>query len=345
MNTKECQLIRIMLVDYVDNTLDAIDRQAVQAHLATCLECATEYELQRATNNGLHSLQAPNPGAAFWGVFPDQVLRAYKAEQAARPAFGARLRHIFETARLRQTFETWLNALQPRVLAPVAAAVLVAVGATLFLAREPALSPALAFQAQLAGQQNLAALLRGRTSAAIEDATFGFAGGGSANLFRAGHAYAEMLAYNAGGDRAATQLRLAVIAKVARQAGREGKPLATQAEVLAQRTEMNTRDLGTLEAGLSALAVTPGERDPALFQSGLWLVNAQLALAANDTAARRVAARELTRQLPRLESGGVAAGAVRALRDLATLLAREALTARDVDTAHALVRRIEAVLL
>lgn len=336
MRTKECQLIRLMLVDHVDNTLDAADRQAVQAHLATCLECAAEYELQRATNNGLHSLQAPNPGAAFWDAFPDQILRAYKTEHATRPAFGARLRH---------TFETWLNALQPRVLAPVAAAVLVAVGATLFLAREPALSPGLAFQAQLSSQQNLATLLSGRTSATTEDATFGFAGGGSANLFRAGHAYAEMLAYNAGGDRAATQLRLAVIAKVARQAGHEGEPLATQAEVLAQRTEMNTRDLGKLEAGLSALAVTPGERDPALFQSGLWLVNAQLALAADNTSARRVAARELTRQLPRLESSGVAAGAVRALHDLTALLARETLTAHDLDTARALVRRIEAVLL
>ncbi len=102
------------LNDYVDETLDATERPAVDTHLAGCAECRALVDDLRAIRSAAAALDPRDPPARAW----PRIERAIKLEEEHRhDVTPARQPDVSRVKRLRHAY-TWLAA---------AAAVLVAV--------------------------------------------------------------------------------------------------------------------------------------------------------------------------------------------------------------------------
>jgi hypothetical protein len=74
-----CEEARTRLLDYAEGEVDDVLRE----HLASCPDCRAELLGLENARSVLERESVPDPGAAFWGRFPDQVWKAYRAELAA----------------------------------------------------------------------------------------------------------------------------------------------------------------------------------------------------------------------------------------------------------------------
>jgi len=330
MKTMTCKAAQAQLVDYVEGELDQARRPALQEHVATCPHCRRELQEIERVRGALGRERVPDPGAAFWEKFPDQVWQAYRNELSARPRHGLAARGGEMLARIR-------FVLAPRLWVPAAAVVVLVVGLALFFALETPNSPGIAaFQARIQGGKNLVPLAQRSLLELPADHRYGFsAAPGKVNFFRIGHGYAESLAYAAGGDAETARKRLAAIAG---SLGAVGGDLAG----LTQGSP-SPRQIAALEPELARIA--EGARQAALFRAGGWLVNLALAVAARDRAALQDAAPEILRLRRDLESGGVAPGALRDLSTLARLLARDSFSDREYAEAARLIREVQLVLI
>jgi len=103
MNCRECQK---QLSDYVDDRLDASQRQAVDGHLGECAECKTSFGLLERARRVLAS---EGPAEVPGGLAERAALAAFAAERA-QPA--------------RSFFDRWIPVAWPAAAVSAAAAVL-----------------------------------------------------------------------------------------------------------------------------------------------------------------------------------------------------------------------------
>lgn len=71
--TDTCEQIEPMLSAYLDNELDASERETVERHVAHCARCARELDELRGVVNAAEELNAPSVDDAVWDAFLDNV--------------------------------------------------------------------------------------------------------------------------------------------------------------------------------------------------------------------------------------------------------------------------------
>src|SRR3954464_9367362 len=105
------------LSEYLDDELTPAERDAVEAHLRECGECASTLEDLRRVVHGAASLRDATPAADLW---PDIAARIASGPRAAAPPAGRRfaftLPQIAAACLLLPPLPGWLAL---RVLAPV----------------------------------------------------------------------------------------------------------------------------------------------------------------------------------------------------------------------------------
>ncbi len=329
MKELQCAATRAQLVAYAEGELDAAQRGAVQRHVATCPNCDLELQEIEALRGALGGERVPDPGAVFWEKFPDQVLQAYHAENAAasRSSLSMRATEIFTRIYALLVSGPGLSA---------AAALVLAVGVALYFKGETSsVSGIAAFQTQIQGGKDLESLAQSGVIGLPRYNQYGFSSPGKINFFRIGHAYAESVAYAAGGDAETARLRLMAITESLGNAPDSLTALA--------RGSPSLPNLTALEPELARIAASNG--GTTLFRAGGWLVNLALAVAARDHAAMQVAAPEILRLRHELEANTAAPGAIRDLRSLGELLAGGKLSDRDFVLAARLIRDVQLILM
>ena len=86
-----CDEIRDRLLSHHEGALGAEERRRVEAHLATCRECAREARLLREVLGRVQALPVPEPPAGFWEEFGAAVRERISAEPPPRPSLLARV--------------------------------------------------------------------------------------------------------------------------------------------------------------------------------------------------------------------------------------------------------------
>ncbi len=115
-----CDEIRDRLLSHHEGALGAEERRRVEAHLATCRECAREARLLREVLGRVQALPVPEPPAGFWEEFGAAVRERISAEPPPRPSLSARV-------------AAWIGGLQslrpvPALAAATALGLLLAIG-------------------------------------------------------------------------------------------------------------------------------------------------------------------------------------------------------------------------
>ena len=115
-----CDEIRNRLPSHHEYALGAEERRRVDAHLATCGECAREARLLREVLGRVQALPVPEPPAGFWEEFGAAVRERIRAEPPPRPSLRARV-------------AAWVSGLQgvrpvPALAAATALGLLLAIG-------------------------------------------------------------------------------------------------------------------------------------------------------------------------------------------------------------------------
>lgn len=332
MTELRCRDVEEMLVDYLEGELREDQRTDVENHVRGCASCAVARSEFEGLREALRRDTTPDPGTAFWKSFPERVWQAYRAEAKDKAAneLGARW------SRVRTALESLMSA--PRWV-PVAAALLIAIGASYLALRAPVNElDAAAFQARIRSDINMATLAHDAANEVASPNQFGFAqADGSVTYFRLGWWYAESLAYSAGGDVETARARLAAIAAILRAAA------PRLADSLGG--EPSVRNIAAFEPQLLRVARSTGERDEALFRAGVWLENLALAAAAGDDHALHAAAPSLAVLGHDLERARIPPGAQRDFRELSGILAHTTLSVNDLAEVRRLVRRIQIILM
>lgn len=115
-----CDEIRDRLLSYHEDALGAEERRRVEAHLATCGECARDARLLDEVLGRVQALPVPEPRGDFWEEFGAAVRRRIAAEPLPRPSLSARV-------------AAWIGGLQslrpiPALAAATALGLLLAIG-------------------------------------------------------------------------------------------------------------------------------------------------------------------------------------------------------------------------
>lgn len=86
MNRKKAKKL---LVDYLEDSLAAGPREAVENHLSQCERCRDELSLIEKVKENLVSLDAPDPGDEFWRNFNRKLSQKLAVEEApaSHPGF------------------------------------------------------------------------------------------------------------------------------------------------------------------------------------------------------------------------------------------------------------------
>lgn len=108
-----CENCRELLTDYQHAELDARSDAAVFEHLGSCPQCREELAAQASLTESLRS--------------------AFAEELELPPAVVAGVRQAVRTERSVSVLNAWRAVLRPVVLAPTAAAVILAVGVATFV--------------------------------------------------------------------------------------------------------------------------------------------------------------------------------------------------------------------
>jgi len=119
----ECEEIRDRLLSHHEDALSAEEHRRVEAHLATCGECAREARLLHEVLGRVQALPVPEPPGDFWEEFFAAVRRRITAEPPPRPSLSARV-------------AAWIDGLQgivrlrriPALAAATALGLLLAIG-------------------------------------------------------------------------------------------------------------------------------------------------------------------------------------------------------------------------
>jgi anti-sigma factor RsiW len=144
-----CEEIRDRLLSLHEEALGAEERRRVEAHLATCGECARQARLLHEVLGRVQALPVPEPPGDFWEEFGAAVRRRIAAEPPPRLSLSARV-------------AAWIGGLQglqpmPALAAATALGLLLAIGLVRTQRSPRDLPPveALAFGEELGIAQNL----------------------------------------------------------------------------------------------------------------------------------------------------------------------------------------------
>ena len=69
----KCNDIREELVAYIDHELSSMGVHAIEAHLAGCKECTTEYEKLKVTIESTHRVETLQPAQNWWETLQERL--------------------------------------------------------------------------------------------------------------------------------------------------------------------------------------------------------------------------------------------------------------------------------
>lgn len=102
MNSPNCKQIQAELLDYHEKELSDGQHKQVSEHLAQCENCSKEYEGLRAMLNNAKQLPIEDPGEEFWQQLPQKVAAQVKQERLKMRTAANTTDNIIDLARKRQ---------------------------------------------------------------------------------------------------------------------------------------------------------------------------------------------------------------------------------------------------
>lgn len=94
-----CKKVEWLLSDYVDGTLDAPSRGAVEKHIASCQDCASLLRRLERTIKLVKDTPMPQPSESYWDEFASGVMERLRQEEEERSAWKAWLNELLLTRR------------------------------------------------------------------------------------------------------------------------------------------------------------------------------------------------------------------------------------------------------
>lgn len=281
MNCEQCQPL---LIDYIEDLLDAELCHTIADHLQQCTQCRTEHEALQLTIKQATDNPVPQPEQAFFDAFPEQVLQAYRQQEQSA---GLPDEHSKQKKSIMQTLGEWLLPHGWPQLAAQTLVITIAVAGVLFwnFQSSQIRFDSATLQAQLGNGQKLAAVVRQHNPAPVEN-HFGFSTGTEqANFFKTGTLYSESLALLAGNDRSLLQQYLEKLNNELRDASltQQLEEISTSIDRESATGQKLLQSLAGLQETLEKLAAQQSARDLMLFQLGSWLTDIQLATALKNT--------------------------------------------------------------
>lgn len=325
MNSPNCKQIQGDLLDYHEKELSDDQHKQVSEHLAQCESCSREYEGLRAMLNNAKQLAIEDPGEEFWEKLPQKVLAQVKQEQHKMRTAADSAGNIVDLSRKRQ----FPNASSPADTARshhttdyhrdfkthrLSAALAVAAGLLLII-NIMTFSPKTAplwldqgrFQEHIAAT-NLPTLVQtvAQSTSFDQSARLGFVDQQRAlNVYKVGTWLAETFAYLNTGQfpLALTQLQQLQhhlqqhpVSAVTLSSLRKAEDLLTTGMQTGQPTPAQIQyQLSSFQHDYENFLSHTAPQQIVLYRAGIWVFNANLAVAARDAAAvgKLVDARQL----------------------------------------------------
>lgn len=347
MNSPNCEQTKSMLLDYIEGEMPLEESNRVAEHLAKCDVCNTEFNGLRAMLNKAKNLSYDDPGEEFWRQLPIKVLQQVRQEQSRRT------NNIVDfNARQDLASRKSSNKLPPRAgsfhaekkmhrlsaALGIAATLLLVINIIAFSPKAGVLwFDQARFLANIETDKSLSQLAQ---SVAVvgESARMGFIEQQrNDRAFYIGSLLAESVVYLQSSDqqRALERLqylhqglqnsRVSAVTLSSIRKAIESLQAKRRKSVSANKLMMTFQ--GDFENYLSRTA----PQQLALFRAGIWLFNAELAVAAKD--AEAVKRLNRTQQIQYLQNVfsrmNAPIGIEKSLGEIAVILSQSALTDRD----------------
>ncbi|MBI1928883.1 zf-HC2 domain-containing protein [Candidatus Poribacteria bacterium] len=105
----KCNDVREELIAYIDGELSSMGMRTIEAHLAGCPECTTEWERLRKMTGWIHQMESIPPSPDWW-----QKLEARLHQLDAEPSLLSEIRALREAiTRIESRISQRLNPIAP----------------------------------------------------------------------------------------------------------------------------------------------------------------------------------------------------------------------------------------
>jgi hypothetical protein len=315
MNSPNCKQIQAELLDYHEKELTDDQHKQVSEHLAQCENCSKEYEGLRAMLNNAKQLPIEDPGEEFWQQLPQKVLAQVKQERLKMRTAANTSDNIIDLPPKRQ----FPNASSPANTARghrttdyhrdfkthrLSAALAVAAG-LLLLINIMTFSPKTAtlwldqgqFQAHISAS-NLPTLVHtvAQSTSLDQSARLGFVDQQrSPNAYRVGTWLAETFAYLNTGQyplalaqlqQLQNQLQQHPVSAVTLSSLRKAEELLNTGLRTGKQTPVQVQNLlSSFQHDYENFLSHTAPQQIVLYRAGIWVFNANLAVAARDAVA------------------------------------------------------------